>query len=88
MNGILYILQSEKTGKYYVGSTSDLDRRLKQHDIGHTPTTKRLGLMKLVFSQKFDNLDTARKVERRIKSWKRKDFIEKIIQEGKIKFGV
>lgn len=39
----------------------------------------------LVFSQEFDSIVEAGIVERKIKSWKRKDFIEKIVREGVIK---
>lgn len=84
MNGIVYILKS-KQNKYYIGSTNDLDRRLKQHKSGHTPTTKRIKTFDLVFHQKYDSLNKARLVEKKIKSWKRKDYIEKIIKEGKIR---
>jgi putative endonuclease len=87
MKGFVYILQSEDTGKYYIGSTSNLGRRIVQHLVGHTPTTKRMGRLKLVFYQKYDELLTARKVERKIKSWKRRDFIEKIVRDGKINIG-
>ena len=84
MNAYVYILQFDRTGKYYVGSTDNLTRRLSQHRSGNTPSTKHLGKFKLVFQQEFNDLNTARKTERKIKSWKRRDFIEKIIQDGKI----
>jgi putative endonuclease len=85
MKGFVYILQFDESGHYYIGSTTDIERRLKQHISGHTPTTKRLGIFTLVFSQQFDDLITARRIEHKIKSWKRKDFIAKIIQDGYIK---
>lgn len=85
MNGYVYILQFKKSDIFYIGSTSDLERRLKQHLSGHTSTTKRLGEFNLVFSQQLNDLSQARKVERRIKSWKRRDYIEKIIQDGYIR---
>jgi putative endonuclease len=36
----IYILHSSKTEKYYVGSTDDLERRLKHHNSGATPSTR------------------------------------------------
>jgi putative endonuclease len=36
----IYILFSLKTNKYYIGSTDDLQRRLKHHNAGSTPSTK------------------------------------------------
>ena len=35
----LYILQSEKTGRYYVGVTSDIKRRLREHNSGSVRST-------------------------------------------------
>ncbi len=86
MKNIVYILQSKSTGKYYTGITTDLSRRLKQHKSGQTHTTKRMGELDLVFFQEVDNLKLALEVEKRIKSWKRKDFIDKIVRDGKINF--
>ena len=83
--GIVYILQSSASGKYYIGSTNDIDRRISQHKHGHTLSTKRLGDFKLVFHQEFPSLIIARKVERKIKKWKRRDYIDRIVQEGQIK---
>lgn len=84
MKPVVYILKSE-LGKYYVGSTSDLERRLEQHKNGYTPSTRRMGNLKLVFSQEYENLKDARNIEFNIKKFKRKDVIEKIIKEGYIK---
>lgn len=80
--GYLYILKFD-TGRFYIGSTADLERRLKQHSSGHTHSTKRLGsTFTLVFSQELETLQQARRLEHKIKAWKRKEFIEKIVREG------
>lgn len=80
----LYILKSED-GRYYIGSTNDLHRRLLQHQAGSTPSTHRMKNPELVFSQEFETLQMARIIEKKIKSWKRKDFIDRIIRDGFIK---
>ncbi len=84
MKAFVYILKDEK-GKFYVGSTSDLIRRLKQHEKKHTQTTRNMDKPKMVFSQEYPSLDIARKIERKIKLLKRKDYIEKMIINGYIK---
>ena len=84
MFGFLYILK-DNNGKFYIGSTDDLKRRLKRHYLGHTQTTRNMKNPTLVFSQKFSSLQEARKIEARIKKLKRKDYIEKIIKDGYIK---
>ena len=84
MPAFVYILKDDD-GKFYIGSTDNLKRRLHQHDIGQTQTTRNMNKPKVVFSQEYDNLEQARKIERRLKKLKRKDYIQKIITDGYIK---
>ena len=84
MNATVYILRDGK-GRFYIGSTTDLARRLKQHALKHTQTTARMNEPKLVLSQDYESLKQARMIERRLKNLKRKDYIEKIVSDGHIK---
>ena len=84
MKPVVYILKS-KSGLYYVGSTDNIERRLVQHNSGHTHSTNRMGDLELVFSQEFPSLKDARNIEFRLKKLKRKYYIEKIVKEGYIK---
>jgi predicted GIY-YIG superfamily endonuclease len=43
MAAYFYILQSQTSGKFYVGSTDDLDRRLSEHARNHTPSNRGRG---------------------------------------------
>jgi putative endonuclease len=81
----VYILKSLNDGRYYIGSTTDLNKRLVHHKNGHTPSTKRFGQIDLVFSQQYEKLSDARIVERKLKKLKRKDYLTKIINDGLIK---
>ena len=36
----VYVLQSQKDGKFYTGFTDNLKRRLKEHNAGEEPSTK------------------------------------------------
>ena len=83
----VYILKNKKQ-RFYVGSTLDLERRIKQHKNGHTYTTRKLGNFELVFYQKFDNIKQAREIETKLKKLKRKDYIKKIIKDGIIKMKI
>jgi putative endonuclease len=80
----VYILTT-KLGKYYVGSTENLEQRLNHHFGGHTPSTKSLQADSLVLKQKFKTLKEARIIELKIKKLKRHDYIEKMIEDGYIK---
>lgn len=79
----VYILKTE-SGRYYIGSTTDLPERLKHHESGFTPSTKRMGDVNLIFSQEYLTLKEARLVESKLKKLKRRDYIEKIIADGRI----
>jgi len=76
-----YILQSQTTGRYYCGSTNDIERRLNQHNnpefIG-TLTTKRFkGPWKLVWKKEHSSRSEAMILERRIKKRGIRRFLEK-----------
>ncbi|OGG43390.1 hypothetical protein A3G50_02475 [Candidatus Jorgensenbacteria bacterium RIFCSPLOWO2_12_FULL_42_11] len=88
MKGFVYILQDKTSGKFYIGSTNDIERRLYQHNHGHTITTKRMRKIILIFHQEFPSLEIARRIERKLKRLKRRDYIEKIISDGFIKLGL
>ncbi len=84
MPGFIYILK-DQNNRFYIGSTDNIKRRLKQHKTGHTQTTRRMDNIKLVFSQEYDSLEQARAIEYRLKTLKRKDYIQKIINDGFIR---
>ena len=85
MIGFVYIIRDKVSSRLYVGSTSNLTRHIYQHNHGHTQTTRRMKSRESVFSQSFNSLSDARKIEARIKKLKRKDYLEKIIEEGYIR---
>jgi predicted GIY-YIG superfamily endonuclease len=63
----VYILHGD-SGRYYFGSTTDLDRRIREHRRGHTHSTKRLGgNLTLVASLETATLREARELERQMK---------------------
>jgi len=84
MEGYVYILKFKISGRYYIGSTVNFKRRLVQHLRGHTYTTKKFGEFEVKLVQRYQDIKEAHWVERKIKSWKRKDFIDKMVVKGKI----
>jgi len=80
--GILYILQSESTRRFYVGSTDDLVRRLSEHQRAHTPSTRGRGPWKLIYQEHFKSLAEARRRELEIKRWKSAKLIQALIQSS------
>ena len=70
-----YILFSEKIDKFYIGACTNLDRRLYEHNIGHSTFTKSGIPWKIVFSEEFPDLSSAKKRELFIKKQKSRKFI-------------
>ena len=66
MKGFLYILLCAD-GRFYTGSTNDLERRIEEHQNGEDAnhTRKRLPV-ELVYTEKFDRIDEAYYRERQI----------------------
>ena len=79
MAAALYILQSESTGRFYVGSTNDLARRLDEHQRGHSLATRARGPWKLVYQESFESLPEARRRELEIKRWKSAKLVASLI---------
>ncbi len=71
MKGYMYILECSD-GSYYIGSTIDLDKRLKEHSDGRgaNHTKKRLPV-KLVYAEEYDRIDKAFYREKQIQGWRR-----------------
>lgn len=83
----VYILKSLINFRYYIGSTNNLQRRLTEHNSGQSRYTKLTKPFDLVFSQEFPTIKDARDVEHKLKKYKSKVIIEKIIKDGYIKSG-
>ena len=62
----VYILRGS-SGRHYIGSTEDLDRRLAEHRRGNNHTTHRLGSVELLAAKEFSTMAEARKFELALK---------------------
>jgi len=72
--------------RYYVGSTNNINRRIEEHKNGFVKATRNVLPVKLVFFQKCNNLTEARKLEYALKQKKSRVIIEKVINDGYIRF--
>ena len=64
----IYILDCDNAF-FYVGLTSDVERRLFQHQNHQSLHTKRYNNIKLVHTEKFNNRVAAEKREKQLKGW-------------------
>ena len=76
-----YILKSLKTNRYYIGSTKDIEKRLKKHNSGSVHSTKAYRPWKSVFKEKYLTISEAKRREYQVKLWKSRYNIEKLIKE-------
>ncbi len=74
-----YILKSQSTGKFYVGSALNLDQRLAEHQRGHSPYTRNRGPWALAYFETYTTLPEARRRELQIKSWKSHRSVQELI---------
>ena len=80
----VYILESLKTGRYYIGCCVDLEARFDRHNAGQVPATRKFRPFKIVFRKEYTSFSEARNVESKLKKLKRRDYLEKIIRSGEI----
>jgi len=70
--GWVYIMTNRPDGTLYVGVTSDLARRTWEHREGIVEGfTKRHGLKRRVYAERFDDIRLAIQREKTIKHWSR-----------------
>jgi putative endonuclease len=59
----VYILQSLKDKRTYVGYTNDFERRFQEHNSGQSKATSYRTPFKLLFKEEFENITEAKKRE-------------------------
>jgi len=74
-----YILGSGRDNGFYVGSTRDLDQRLKRHTEGRIHATKNRLPLAMVYFKSFETYNEAYKYEQFIKRQKSSEYINRLI---------
>jgi putative endonuclease len=64
----VYVLQSERDGKLYIGHTDDLKRRFREHNNGLVPSTKKRTPFRIVYYEACNILEDAIKREKQFKT--------------------
>jgi len=77
----VYILHNEESDRYYIGSTNNLERRLKEHLRGKTRSTRILKTDKIVYTEVFQIEKECRAREKKLKSYKSKKYIKWLISK-------
>ena len=77
----VYAIQSSRDKKFYVGSTNDLKRRVKQHNDGLVPATKRRRPLKLVYYEACISKNDAIRREKYLKTAWGKRYIKNRLED-------
>jgi putative endonuclease len=74
----VYVIQNRE-GKFYIGLSDHVDRRVQQHNIGVSKWTRGKGPWTLIWQSKMMSLSKARKLELLLKRQKGGDGFYRII---------
>ena len=80
----VYILQSQKHNRYYVGSCKNVADRLKRHNTGRNKSTKTGIPWDLIHRERFITRQEAYKRELQIKSYKGGNSFKKLVNNGEV----
>ncbi len=79
MQFYVYVLQSRKDLKLYVGITNDVKQRFLRHNEGRVKSTKNRAPFSLVHQEIFTDRKTARSREKFLKSGNGRKVLEKVL---------
>ena len=78
----VYILYSPSIDTYYIGSTANLEDRIKRHNSGRSTYTKRGIPWQIVYTKEFSTKAEACREECRIKAEKSRKYIEQLLSHN------
>ncbi len=81
MSHYVYVLQSKKDNKFYIGLTNNLKRRIRQHSNGEVVSTKGRRPLKLIFYEAYIEEKDAVRREDYFKTSKGKRTLKLMLRE-------
>jgi putative endonuclease len=78
----VYILQSQTSERFYIGSAINAEVRLAEHLRGQTPSTRGRGPWVPVYREEFETMSDALRRERQLKSWKSHRSLQELIDSS------
>ena len=76
----VYVLESRRNGRYYIGFSADPDKRLASHNAGLVKATRHLRPWKLIYREERPDATSARKREYQIKAMKSRKYVKALIE--------
>ena len=80
MEYFFYILYSASLDKYYIGSSSDIQGRLRRHIAKYKGFTGKADDWAIVYSEKHPDKESVQKREKQVKGWKSRKMIENLLK--------
>ena len=77
-----YVIQSEATGRIYIGQTNNLENRLIRHNSEKVFSTKNRGPWKLIYKKAFVSRAEAMNHEKELKNFKNRTFLFEFIKKN------
>ncbi len=81
MEYFVYVLESEIDGRLYKGQTTDISKRINEHNAGQTKSTKGYRPWKLVYSEKFETIKEAVLREKYLKSGIGREYLKALLKK-------
>ncbi|MDP2939537.1 MAG: GIY-YIG nuclease family protein [Candidatus Omnitrophota bacterium] len=75
----VYVIQSKKNNRFYVGLTENVKLRFQQHNRGENRSTKAYRPWELVIKEEYTNKGVALKRERFLKTGKGREVIKNLL---------
>ena len=78
----IYIMSNTNNTTLYIGVTNDIESRVQEHKSGQIPGfTQKYNCSKLVYYEKYSDIDQAIEREKKLKKWRRekKDWLVRTI---------
>jgi len=72
----VYVIGSEKDGKWYTGFTNDLRKRFNEHNNGKVLSTKSRGPFKIIYYEACVNMQDAKSREKYLKTGMGKRYLK------------
>jgi putative endonuclease len=79
MSWFVYVLRSERDGRFYIGMSENPQARLSQHNAGMTRSTKPYRPYCLVYQKECKTRVAARALEKKYKSGSGREMLKKIV---------
>lgn len=79
MSHIVYVLRSLKNGNLYIGYTTDLARRIQEHNTGKSAATRPYAPWEIIFYEAYIDMKDAKRREMYLKTSKGKSTLRMML---------